>query len=162
MVGTEIGAVEPGIVRRQQLDQATLHGLVSSRVVQAARDPRLVGDGDHEPARLIQLMNRLPRACEQSDFAGLVQETRVLQDRKSTRLNSSHTVISYAVFCLKKKTYPLATASSTHTHHRLVSTMLAPRSNRVLVCRVPPTTQNIHANHGLTKPRRQTTPVPQP
>src|SRR5947207_3620273 len=27
----------------------------------------------------------------------------VWQDRKSTRLNSSHTVISYAVFCLKKK-----------------------------------------------------------
>src|SRR5438034_4411947 len=26
-----------------------------------------------------------------------------LKDRKSTRLNSSHTVISYAVFCLKKK-----------------------------------------------------------
>src|SRR5438034_6957253 len=28
------------------------------------------------------------------------------RDRKSTRLNSSHTVISYAVFCLKKKTLP--------------------------------------------------------
>src|SRR5437588_856069 len=28
---------------------------------------------------------------------------RVLRDRKSTRVNSSHTVISYAVFCLKKK-----------------------------------------------------------
>src|SRR5438034_6580354 len=28
---------------------------------------------------------------------------RVCGDRKSTRLNSSHTVISYAVFCLKKK-----------------------------------------------------------
>src|SRR5947207_5612399 len=27
----------------------------------------------------------------------------IVQDRKSTRLNSSHTVISYAVFCLKKK-----------------------------------------------------------
>src|SRR5438034_7198685 len=27
------------------------------------------------------------------------------RDRKSTRLNSSHTVISYAVFCLKKKNY---------------------------------------------------------
>src|SRR5437588_6223439 len=27
-------------------------------------------------------------------------------DRKSTRLNSSHTVISYAVFCLKKKKEP--------------------------------------------------------
>src|SRR2546429_5091176 len=28
---------------------------------------------------------------------------RVAQDRKSTRLNSSHGYISYAVFCLKKK-----------------------------------------------------------
>src|SRR5256885_9842636 len=28
------------------------------------------------------------------------------RDRKSTRLNSSHLVISYAVFCLKKKTVP--------------------------------------------------------
>src|SRR5256885_9938331 len=28
-----------------------------------------------------------------------------VRDRKSTRLNSSHLVISYAVFCLKKKTY---------------------------------------------------------
>src|SRR5256885_9832714 len=28
-----------------------------------------------------------------------------LEDRKSTRLNSSHLVISYAVFCLKKKTH---------------------------------------------------------
>src|SRR5256885_8915421 len=29
--------------------------------------------------------------------------SRVFADRKSTRLNSSHLVISYAVFCLKKK-----------------------------------------------------------
>src|SRR3712207_7305775 len=28
------------------------------------------------------------------------------EDRKSTRLNSSHANISYAVFCLKKKTHP--------------------------------------------------------
>src|SRR5438034_6172026 len=31
------------------------------------------------------------------------------QDRKSTRLNSSHTVISYAVFCLKKKKQKIIT-----------------------------------------------------
>src|SRR5256885_4309102 len=31
-------------------------------------------------------------------------EQQMHQDRKSTRLNSSHLVISYAVFCLKKKT----------------------------------------------------------
>src|SRR5204862_5731399 len=31
-----------------------------------------------------------------------------VRDRKSTRLNSSHVEISYAVFCLKKKTHPSA------------------------------------------------------
>src|SRR5688572_32746751 len=36
---------------------------------------------------------------------------RFLQDRKSTRLNSSHSQISYAVFCLKKKTQFQNTAS---------------------------------------------------
>src|SRR5438034_2158475 len=52
-------------------------------------------------------------------FVALVGQTRIVSsfadeirrlpsgenatDRKSTRLNSSHTVISYAVFCLKKK-----------------------------------------------------------
>src|SRR5688500_19492082 len=32
-----------------------------------------------------------------------LRDGRFFQDRKSTRLNSSHLVISYAVFCLKKK-----------------------------------------------------------
>src|SRR3712207_5134427 len=35
-------------------------------------------------------------------------------DRKSTRLNSSHANISYAVFCLKKKTTPNMHATSIH------------------------------------------------
>src|SRR5437660_8252766 len=41
----------------------------------------------------------------------------VLQDRKSTRLNSSHVANSYAVFCLKKKKNPIArhTCSPTST-----------------------------------------------
>src|SRR2546426_8939420 len=34
------------------------------------------------------------------------------KDRKSTRLNSSHLVISYAVFCLKKKTIQRLTGSA--------------------------------------------------
>src|SRR5438132_6581108 len=37
------------------------------------------------------------------DFRFEAAWRRKSQDRKSTRLNSSHTVISYAVFCLKKK-----------------------------------------------------------
>src|SRR5256885_8269774 len=37
-------------------------------------------------------------------FNGVSKHVKVLErDRKSTRLNSSHLVISYAVFCLKKK-----------------------------------------------------------
>src|SRR2546430_3857530 len=35
-----------------------------------------------------------------------------LRDRKSTRLNSSHSQISYAVFCLKKKNKPATTISA--------------------------------------------------
>src|SRR5205085_6218904 len=48
-----------------------------------------------------------------------------MQDRKSTRLNSSHSQISYAVFCLKKKKkhYVLPARRSTTApyccHHRL-------------------------------------------
>src|SRR5438034_4947376 len=41
-------------------------------------------------------------------------EAPLVIDRKSTRLNSSHTVISYAVFCLKKKKN-----ISNHTNIRL-------------------------------------------
>src|SRR5258708_21758986 len=38
-------------------------------------------------------------AAEREKFSGTLQHL----DRKSTRLNSSHQIISYAVFCLKKK-----------------------------------------------------------
>src|SRR5438034_5775368 len=41
--------------------------------------------------------------AEPADIAVEQLEPAVRRDRKSTRLNSSHTVISYAVFCLKKK-----------------------------------------------------------
>src|SRR5438552_15454182 len=42
---------------------------------------------------------RIPR----QDEPGLDGGYAVFRDRKSTRLNSSHQIISYAVFCLKKK-----------------------------------------------------------
>src|SRR5438132_5693475 len=38
------------------------------------------------------------------------------RDRKSTRLNSSHTVISYAVFCLKKKNKIITNAHTTEVN----------------------------------------------
>src|SRR5258708_18878347 len=38
------------------------------------------------------------------DLEGILWFVGSSRDRKSTRLNSSHQIISYAVFCLKKKT----------------------------------------------------------
>src|SRR3712207_8434019 len=40
---------------------------------------------------------------EGTDASGVEPESGTGEDRKSTRLNSSHANISYAVFCLKKK-----------------------------------------------------------
>src|SRR2546427_2789962 len=42
-----------------------------------------------------------PTGCSRTDHAPATKSNRA--DRKSTRLNSSHSQISYAVFCLKKK-----------------------------------------------------------
>src|SRR5947209_15816419 len=44
-----------------------------------------------------------PACRHQRAAVGKPVEGRALRDRKSTRLNSSHANISYAVFCLKKK-----------------------------------------------------------
>src|SRR5258708_13616380 len=61
---------------------------------------------DHNRLRVRQ--KRLPRNCSiplsWSLERGLGRGLRLHErDRKSTRLNSSHQIISYAVFCLKKK-----------------------------------------------------------
>src|SRR5438132_4375303 len=59
------------------------------------------------------------RSCCASFNTHTQSPLSVEADRKSTRLNSSHTVISYAVFCLKKKIYILAPRSrAPHTANR--------------------------------------------
>src|SRR5256885_9289351 len=51
---------------------------------------------------LVEIHQR-PMALRQRDVQEPSAAVRFMSDRKSTRLNSSHLVISYAVFCLKKK-----------------------------------------------------------
>src|SRR2546426_6267927 len=51
---------------------------------------------------------RSPSPPTNSDGDPVPDSVRIDLDRKSTRLNSSHLVISYAVFCLKKKNYTQA------------------------------------------------------
>src|SRR5258708_19504529 len=46
---------------------------------------------------------RLRQGHHRSTFVGADEGRSMMTDRKSTRLNSSHQIISYAVFCLKKK-----------------------------------------------------------
>src|SRR5207253_10014183 len=46
---------------------------------------------------------RAAHAACAADRDAAIPDTHVGEDRKSTRLNSSHVAISYAVFCLKKK-----------------------------------------------------------
>src|SRR5256885_3906298 len=65
--------------------------------------------GSARPAR-----ERGHRAANRADALSAVGQG---EDRKSTRLNSSHLVISYAVFCLKKKKKPL----QKHIHSRALS-----------------------------------------
>src|SRR5688572_32189426 len=62
----------------------------------------LSGEPCHEhPLVLLTHLGHLGVADDQK--TSLPVDEDVGQDRKSTRLNSSHSQISYAVFCLKKK-----------------------------------------------------------
>src|SRR5689334_24080245 len=61
------------------------------------RSPEAVGDRDAEGS---ELGAGVPGPLVHAADAG----RGIRADRKSTRLNSSHSSISYAVFCLKKKT----------------------------------------------------------
>src|SRR5206468_9140802 len=51
---------------------------------------------------LINAFHHVPIECPER-MEGIYQNQAEIEDRKSTRLNSSHDQISYAVFCLKKK-----------------------------------------------------------
>src|SRR5690242_20873458 len=72
------------------------------------RSPHTPGTGVHTEPAVSQLQpdSTVLQSAEQPSPLGRLQNRRVgLElDRKSTRLNSSHMSISYAVFCLKKKT----------------------------------------------------------
>src|SRR2546422_5218878 len=65
-----------------------------------SRDVPLGRDHQHAPAVALHPAGKLGVAVDPGERAAQGGEDR---DRKSTRLNSSHGYISYAVFCLKKK-----------------------------------------------------------
>src|SRR6266516_5957652 len=85
---TDVVRVEP----RPQQHRGVLGGRVDRRA-------RARAGGLHGGRLAAQLQPRSERAVAARRQSAL----RLRRDRKSTRLNSSHRTISYAVFCLKKK-----------------------------------------------------------
>src|SRR5690606_41230998 len=89
----------------------SLHDALPISIIELSQD--LVARHDGEVPRnleeLVQLrgVGRKTASVVLAEMWGepaIAVDTHVKRDRKSTRLNSSHVKISYAVFCLKKKT----------------------------------------------------------
>src|SRR2546429_3601229 len=73
------------------------------------RSPTPRGEYGESLRKVADLVLDLEREQDERCTVGIGTPGRVSRsstDRKSTRLNSSHGYISYAVFCLKKKTNP--------------------------------------------------------
>src|SRR5438034_8655507 len=83
-----------------------LHSFPTRRSSDLPRVPAPTRSGNTHP----------PPARHERTSPGRSAESRPCGDRKSTRLNSSHTVISYAVFCWKKKKENAAIIYITITH----------------------------------------------
>src|SRR5207248_5930892 len=82
-------------------------GLCESWLVEA---PQCQTYSNHQPRRdVADLIIAMPAGIDEHPAEG---------DRKSTRLNSSHRTISYAVFCLKKKKITV----NKHKHDRVHTT----------------------------------------
>src|SRR5690606_40345896 len=76
-------------------------GFIAAKQSLVPFDERLKGFGQCLFFR--QLIQFDPDENRMLDLPFLQDRQHALEDRKSTRLNSSHVKISYAVFCLKKK-----------------------------------------------------------
>src|SRR5438876_10706598 len=68
---------------------------------------------DALPISLAMTMCSMGRCASSASFTAWMPVSLSMGDRKSTRLNSSHPSISYAVFCLKKKKH------KTSLHHHV-------------------------------------------
>src|SRR3712207_7424167 len=79
-------------------DALPIYHRLAERLLQQGREH----EGEHQRRELV-----VELAEEPAEHAGAQHDPQVegvaVRDRKSTRLNSSHANISYAVFCLKKK-----------------------------------------------------------
>src|SRR3712207_8366370 len=83
--------------------------LAALRELAAQINNDAVADGQDNPMYEAHLVEANGRSDDSDIDVGFLVKTSRVRDRKSTRLNSSHANISYAVFCLTKKIYRYAT-----------------------------------------------------
>src|SRR2546430_6103694 len=74
---------------------------------------------EQRPAPGKQVLARLPGWCRAPGGGSLLAPQPGRRDRKSTRLNSSHSQISYAVFCLKKKKHTQGITDDKQQYNRV-------------------------------------------
>src|SRR5438034_10415289 len=109
LVGTVKGAAnfEQQTLTAVTEARAKVGQVTSGALENITRDPQAFQRFEQAQAGLSSALSRLMVVAERYPELKATQNFRDLQaqlegtDRKSTRLNSSHTVISYAVFCLK-------------------------------------------------------------
>src|SRR5439155_18017642 len=97
--GFRVGACRGGFAR--PVNEFSLLGKVQARKhAQQGRLSAAIGTDEDIAVPGLELERR---RIEQNALAEALDDTLGLEDRKSTRLNSSHVAISYAAFCLKQK-----------------------------------------------------------
>src|SRR2546429_1598680 len=80
------------------------------------RPARRIHQHTRDRAQPLEIPHRHAECRKDHDVVGAHGAEVELTDRKSTRLNSSHGYISYAVFCLKKKKQTTKQRKSTTSH----------------------------------------------
>src|SRR5206468_10563105 len=107
--GTEVSDVWTSRTVASEHDALPFHDFLNLLLAEPRLD--VIGEVDHLEIDLVEdrlrpvgfILDGADRAAQQVVGADLLAGRLLRGDRKSTRLNSSHDQISYAVFCLKKK-----------------------------------------------------------
>src|SRR5262245_33035977 len=102
------GTLEGQVVRVSDIIAYVNHDVddaIRSGLIQAIDVPKEVTEvlGDSHSKRVNTLVSDVIHSSLKEGLQSITMGPATLKDRKSTRLNSSHLGISYAVFCLKKK-----------------------------------------------------------
>src|SRR5205807_4868178 len=148
--GDEVGDAPVGLLEDLHPRRIVV-GLPVRRVVVLIRLEVPLGRGrQHLPGHADGAVAALQRVREHDPGSVRGDDALALLDRKSTRLNSSHLVISYAVFCLKKKK---KNTDSKITHNRIIPSAHTYTQRSTIPLPQPPTLTHV-VTHTTVTPSR--------